>query len=464
MTMDQSRRAFIKRASALSIAGSATPFVMNLAAMGEAAAATASDYKALVCVFLFGGNDYANTLPPYDNTRHAFYTAQRAGFALSQAALQPTLLAPTTALAGGAQYALAPGLAPLLPVFNAGRMAVMLNVGTLVQPTTKAQYTARSVPLPPKLLSHNDQQSYWQASSPEGAATGWGGRIGDLLQSGNGNATLTCINPSGNAVFLTGRAAVQFSVSTAGPIALTARNTLNGSAAAATMLRQLIANPGGGHDFQVAVGDIGRRALGLYDLVSTSLAAAPATTTPFPAAADPSSSLGAQLQMVARLISVSQELGAKRQVFFVSTGRFDTHDGLGALHPLLMQNVANAMRAFYDTTVELGIANRVTTFTGSDFGRAMTANNDGTDHGWGSMHFALGGAVNGRRFYGTNPTLAANGPDDIGQGRLIPTMSVDQYGATLASWFGVAPGELSTVFPNLTNFAGSTLGTNLGFV
>ncbi len=464
MTMDQSRRAFIKRASALSIAGSATPFVMNLAAMGEAAAATATDYKALVCVFLYGGNDYANTLPPYDNTRHAFYTSQRSGFALSQAALAPTLLNPTTALPGGAQYALAPGLAPLLPIFNAGRMAVMLNVGTLVQPTTKAQYTARSVALPPKLLSHNDQQSYWQASSPEGAATGWGGRIGDLLQSGNGNSTLTCINPSGNAVFLTGRAAVQYSVSTTGPIALTARNSLNGSAAAATMLRQLIANAGGTHDFQVAHGAIGQRALSLYDLVSNSLAVAPATTTPFPAAADPSSSLGAQLQMVAKLISVSQELGARRQVFFVSTGRFDTHDGLGALHPLLMQNVGNAVRAFYDTTVELGIANRVTTFTGSDFGRAMTANNDGADHGWGSMHFALGGAVNGRRFYGTNPTLASNGPDDIGQGRLIPTMSVDQYGATLASWFGVGAGDLATVFPNINNYAGSTLGTNLGFV
>ena len=174
MTMDQSRRAFIKRASALSIAGSATPFVMNLAAMGEAAAATATDYKALVCVFLYGGNDYGNTLPPYDNARHAFYTSQRQGFALNQAALAATVLNPSTALPNGAQYALAPGLAPLLPIFNAGRMAVMLNVGTLVQPTTKAQYTARSVPLPPKLLSHNDQQSYWQASSPEGAATGWG--------------------------------------------------------------------------------------------------------------------------------------------------------------------------------------------------------------------------------------------------------------------------------------------------
>ena len=464
MTMDQSRRAFLKRASALSIAGQATSFVLNLAASGEAAAATASDYKALVCVFFYGGNDYANTLPPFDSARHTFYTSQRPSFAHTQAALQPTLLNPTTPLPGGAQYALAPGLAPLMPIFNAGRMAVMLNVGTLVQPTTKSQYLNKSVQLPPKLLSHNDQQSYWQACSPEGAATGWGGRIGDFLQSGNGNASLTCINPSGNAVFLTGRAAVQYAVSTAGPIALNARTSLNGSTAAATMLRQLIANPGGKHDFQVAVGDIGKRALELQALVANALAIAPAIKTPFPAAVDPSSSLGAQLQLVAKLISVSQELGVKRQVFFVSTGRFDTHDELGTLHPLLMQNAANAIRAFYDTTVELGVANKVTTFTASDFGRALTANNDGTDHGWGSMHFALGGAVNGGRFYGINPTLANNGPDDIGQGRLIPTMSVDQYGATLASWFGVSAGDLPTVFPNLRNYAGSALGTNLGFV
>lgn len=464
MTMDQSRRAFLKRASALSIAGPATSFVVNLAAMGEAAAATASDYKALVCVFLYGGNDYANTLPPYDNTRHAFYTSQRPGFAHSQAALQPTVLNPSVALPNGAQYALAPGLAPLLPIFNAGRMAVMLNVGTLVQPTTKAQYQARSVPLPPKLLSHNDQQSYWQASSPEGAATGWGGRMGDLLQSGNGNASLTCINASGNAVFLTGRAAVQYAVSNSGPIALNARTSLNGSAAAATLLRQLMANPGGTHDFQTAISDIGKRALELQALVSNALSIAPATTTPFPAAVDPSSSLGAQLQLVAKLISVGKELGARRQVFFVSTGRFDTHDDIGTLHPILMQNLANALRAFYDTTVELGVADKVTTFTASDFGRALTANNDGTDHGWGSMHFALGGAVNGGRFYGINPILANNGPDDIGQGRLIPTMSVDQYGATMASWFGVPTADLPSVFPNLKNFAGSPLGTNLGFV
>ena len=465
MSMDQSRRAFMKRASMLSIAGSATPFVMNLAAIGEAAASTATDYKALVCVFLFGGNDYANTLVPYDPTQYAVYKAQRNALAYTQAELAGTVLNPSTPLPGGAQWALAPELAPLLPVFNAGKMAAMLNVGTLVQPTTKAQYTAKNVPLPPKLLSHNDQQSYWQASGAEGATSGWGGRIGDLLQAGNGTATLTCINVSGNAVFLTGKAAVQYSVTTAGPIGLTARTTLNGSAAASTMLQSLISGTvGGSHQFGSAMGTLGSRALGLYTQVSTALAGAPTITTAFPAAADPSSTLGAQLQTVAKLIAVSQQLGAKRQVFFVSTGRFDTHDQLDTLHPLLLTNVANALRAFYDTTVELGVANQVTTFTASDFGRALTANNDGSDHGWGSMHFVLGGAVKGGRFYGTSPTMANNGPDDIGQGRLIPTMGVDQYAATLASWFGVAPSDLATVVPNIGNYAGSPLGINVGFV
>ena len=461
--MDISRRAFLSRASALSIAGSATPFLMNLAAIGEAAAATASDYKALVCVFLYGGNDYANTLVPYDTAQYASYVAQRPTLAYSQAALAGTVLVPTTALPGGAQYALAPELGKLLPVFNAGKLAVMLNLGTLVQPTTKAQYQANSVKLPPKLLSHNDQQSYWQASSPEGAASGWGGRIGDLLQAGNGTATLTCVNPSGNAVFLTGKSAIQYSVTPSGPIALNARNSLQGSAAAATLLQSLIGG-GGPHQFEALHGAIGKRALDLYAQVSTALGQAQVTTTAFPAAADPQSSLGAQLQMVAKLISVSSQLGAKRQVFFVSTGRYDTHDGLATLHPTLMTNLADALRAFYDTTVELGVSSQVTTFTGSDFGRALTANDDGTDHGWGSMHFVLGGAVNGRRYYGINPVLANGGPDDIGQGRLIPTMAVDQYAATLASWFGVAASDLPTVVPSITNYAGSALGTNVGFV
>ncbi len=455
MFEDQSRRAFLKRSGMLGV-GAASPFVMNLAAMGEAAASVNTDYKALVCIFLFGGNDYANTLPPYDQASYNAYQAQRSVLAHARASLDATVLNPTTPLPGGRQFALAPTLSPLLPIFDAGRMAAVLNVGTLVEPLTKAQYNARSARIPPKLFSHNDQQSYWQASSPEGATSGWGGRIGDLLQSGNGSSTLTCINASSNAVFLTGRQAIQYSVGTSGPIALSGRTSLYGSGAAATALQSLM----GGTNAGLIANEhakVSKRSLDTYAAVNTALAAAPTIATAFP-----TSSLGQQLRIVARMISMSSQLGARRQVFFVSTGGFDLHDSLVAQHPGLMANLAASAKAFYDATVELGISDKVTQFTASDFGRTLLANTDGSDHGWGSMHFVLGGAVNGKRLYGTAPEYANNGPSDVGQGRLLPTTSVDQYAATLASWFGVSNTDMSTVLPNINNYNPSTW--NLGFV
>ncbi|MFA6122598.1 MAG: DUF1501 domain-containing protein [Sphingomonas sp.] len=459
MTSDQSRRAFLKRSAALGLAGSAMPFVTSLAAIGEAAAAVTSDYKALVCVFLYGGNDYANTLPPYDQASHALYQAARSNIALDRAALAATVLNPATALAGGRQYALAPTLSPLLPLFNAGKMAVALNVGTLVQPTTKAQYSANSVPLPPKLFSHNDQQSYWQASSPEGATSGWGGRIGDLFQSGNGSATLTCINATGNTVFLTGKTAIQYAVGTGGPIALLNNaSTLFGSSTGASTLRTLIA-ASQTNIFQDEHAKISKRALDTYAQVNTALASAPAANFPlFPTP----NSLADQLKIVARLISVSSQLGARRQVFFVSLGGWDMHDALVANHPTQTALLANAMRAFYDTTVAMGVADKVTTFTASDFGRTLQSNDDGSDHGWGSMHFVMGDAVRGQRFYGTPPAIGNGTPDDVGQGRLLPTIAVDQYAATLANWFGVSATDMRTVLPNIGNYNASTW--NLGFV
>ena len=459
MTSNASRRAFLQRASVLSLAGAAAPWALNLAAMGEAAAATASDYKALVCVFLYGGNDYGNTLIPYDDARYALYQGMRPTLAYARSALAPTLLAPTTALPSGLQYALAPELAPLLPLFNAGHLSVMLNVGTLVQPTSKAQYTAKSVPLPPKLFSHNDQQSVWQSSAPEGATSGWGGRIGDLFAAGNGNATFTCVNVSNNAVFLSGRTAVQYQVSTNGPVALNAINPkapLFGSAACAAALRTLVTAPSA-HLFENEYARVMSRSLVAGDALTAALAAGPPIATAFPAG----NGLADQLKLVARMISTASQVGAKRQVFFVSLGGFDNHDGLATVHPGLLTGVAGAMSAFYNATVELGVANQVTAFTASDFGRTLTAN-DGSDHGWGSMHFMLGGAVNGGQYYGTAPVVANNGPDDVGQGRLLPTTSVDQYAATLGKWFGISDADLLTVLPNLANWNASQ--RTLGFV
>ncbi|WP_203311409.1 DUF1501 domain-containing protein [Sphingomonas beigongshangi] len=455
----QSRRAFLKRGAALGLAGVATPFVTSLAAIGEAAAATATDYKALVCIFLYGGNDYANTLPPYDQASYNQYLAARANIALTRDSLANTVLSPAGDLAGGRQYALAPTMGSLMPLFNQGKLAVVLNVGTLVQPTTKAQYQANSVRLPPKLFSHNDQQSYFQASNPEGATSGWGGRTGDLFQSGNGASTLTCINTSGNAVYLTGKSAVQYSVGTGGPVALINNaSSLYGSTTAAATLRSLMTG-GNANMFASEHARVAKRALDTYTQVAGALANAPASGfSLFPSG----NSLADQLKMVARMISVSSELGAKRQVFFVSIGGFDLHDNLVAQHPGLIGKVADAMRAFYDTTVALGVADKVTSFTASDFGRTLQSNDDGSDHGWGSHHFVMGGAVKGQRFYGTPPAIGNGTADDVGQGRLLPSIAVDQYAATLASWFGIANGDLTTVLPNMGNYNASSW--NLGFV
>jgi uncharacterized protein (DUF1501 family) len=456
---DQSRRAFLKRSAVLSAAaGTAAPFLNNLACIGDAAASVASDYKAMVCIFLYGGNDYANTLTPYDQATYNAYQAQRTNIAYLRDALTPTALTPTAALAGGVQYALAPAMLPLLPLFNGGQLAAVLNVGTLIQPTTKAQYQAKSVALPPKLFSHNDQQSFFQSSATEGATSGWGGRMGDLLQSGNGSATLTCINASGNAVFLSGNNAVQYSVSTSGPISLlNGTKTPWGSATTGTVLQSLISAPRT-HIFENEHSRITKRSIDTYAQVTTALSGGRALATPFPT----QNSLADQLKAVARMISVSQELGAKRQVFFVSMGGFDTHDNLATAHPALLGKVASAMKAFYDATVELGVANQVTSFTGSDFGRTLVSNNGGSDHGWGSHHFVMGGAVKGKQIYGTSPEYANGGSSDVGEGRLLPTTSVDQYAATLATWFGITDSQMSTVLPSIGNYNASA--RNLGFV
>ena len=460
--IDASRRAFLQRASALSIAGVAAPWALNLAAIAEASAATATDYKALVCVFLYGGNDYGNTVIPYDQANYTAYFNLRPTLAYSRDQLTGTVLVPTAvpldATGGSRQFALAPELAPLLPIFNAGKLGVLLNVGTLIQPTTKAQYTNKSVPLPPKLFSHNDQQSVWQSSAPEGAASGWGGRMGDLFQAGNGNATFTCVNVSGNAVFLSGNSAVQYQISTNGSVPLNAAQApLFGSAACSAAMQVLVTQPRS-HLLESEYTRVSKRAIDANAILTTSLAGAPAITTAFPAG----NSLGDQLKMVARMISSAGSLGAKRQVFFVSLNGFDTHDGLLSVHPGLLTKVADAMSAFYAATVELGVADKVTTFTASDFGRTLSGNNDGSDHGWGSMHFMMGGAVKGQKFYGVAPAVASNGPDDVGQGRLLPTTSVDQYAATLGKWLGASDTDLLSLLPNLRNYNLST--RNLGFV
>ena len=448
-----SRRAFLKRSAALSLAAGATPWAMTLAAMGEAAAATATDYKALVCVFLYGGNDYANSLVPYDQASYDRYTGFRSNIAIDRTTLGATVLSPTVALPSGLQFAVAPGLAPLVPIFDAGQMSVILNIGTLVQPTTKAQYTSQSVRLPPKLFSHNDQQSFWQASSSEGAASGWGGRMGDLFAAGNGNSTFTCINVSGNAVYLTGKSAVQYQVTTSGSVPFNGiQSALFGSTACSSALKDLLVAPSP-QLFENEYARVAKRSIDANDVLTAALANTSLTTT-FPTGND----LASQLKLVARMIAARDTLGAKRQVFMVSLGGFDTHSALTATHPGLMTKLGDALAAFQQATAELGVSNAVTTFTGSDFGRTLLSNNEGSDHGWGGVQFVLGGAVQGKTFIGTAPELGNNGADDVGQGRLLPTTSVDQMGATLANWFGVSATDQLSVLPNLGNYSVKNLG------
>jgi uncharacterized protein (DUF1501 family) len=470
-----SRRAFLRRSAQLALTGAALPTAMNLAAIGEAAAFNANDYKALVCVFLFGGNDYGNTVVPYDDTNHGLYSAIRTGVTLSKPSLASTLLNPTTALANGRQFALHPSMTGLASLFNAGNAAVQLNVGPLVAPTTRAEYRNRSVPLPPKLFSHNDQQSTWQSFATEGSTVGWGGNMGDLALSSNTNSLFTCMSVSGNTVFLSGDSAMSYQVGTGGPVKINgvSGNVYGSGAVRAAM--ELLTQQTRSHRLEYEYNRVTARSIGATNAVSNGIGqsfALPDHSNFASFSAIPSNnSLANQLKMVARLIAARGSLGTKRQVFFVSLGGFDMHDGLINGHNSQLARVSEAMSAFYESTVAMGVANNVTAFTASDFGRTLASNGDGSDHGWGSHHLLVGGAVNGARFYGAPPPVSVgNSTTDafdqwhVGSGRLLPSTSVDQYVATMARWFGVEAGEMSGVIPNIGNFGGSEYPIDMGFM
>ena len=459
------RRLVLQRAMQLGAMGVATPLAINLAAVGEAAAFDATDYKALVCVFLYGGNDYANTVVPFDPTNYALYHQIRAGtggeakggIALARADLAATALTPAggQVLTDNLQYALAPQLTGLKALFDAGKLAVQLNVGPLIKPTTLAQYNNTNKvanPLPPKLFSHNDQQSIWQANGSEGATIGWGGKLGDIAlanSSNTPNSLLTCISASGNAVFVAGHDALQYQISPNGAIKI---NALNGGLRdAVTALITRNSN----HVLENEYAVVTRRSMALEGIVNGALGGVTLATD-----FGTGNPLASQLKIVARLIGAGAALNMRRQVFFVSLGGFDNHNLLMQDHPTLMTRLNTAMSAFYAATVELGLANKVTTFTASDFGRTLSSNADGSDHGWGSHQFVMGGAVNGGRFYGTAPHVSVQTDDQVGQGRLLPSTSVDQFAATLARWFGCSATELPGILPNIGNFS----NTNLEFV
>ncbi len=457
-----SRRTLLKRGSALALHGVAVPMATSLGMMADAAAQSANDYKALVCIFLYGANDHYNTVIPYDLPTHTSYFNVRKGttvsgsiydgIAIGRDALAATAL--STPLSGGRQMALNPEMTALKGLFESKRASIVMNVGPLIVPTSRVQYDNKSVPLPPKLFSHNDQQAYWQSSfQTEGGATGWGGRAADLLMSNNTRSSLTCISVNGNALFLSGQNAISYQMSSTGATTVNAikGKSLFGSSSCATALQTLMTQSSStpmANDYNI----VAKRALDTYDGIVAAIGNSASASMNAIFASSATNSLSAQLKMVARLIEQQAAFGMKRQVFMVGMGGFDLHDFLPLQHPALLQKLSAAMKEFDDAMVSLGKDKQVTTFTASDFGRTLASNGDGSDHGWGGHHFVMGGAVAGGQFFGIAPEIGLTHNEQVGSGRLLPSTSVDQLGAELAGWFGVSPTDVKTVLPNASHF------------
>ena len=449
-----SRRAFLRRAAALSSAGLAARLDF-IGAIGTANAQAATDYKALVCVFLFGGNDGNNTVIPIDSAGYAQYATARpaaSGIQLAQASLLPIQPVNT-----GTPLGLHPALAQLRALFAQNKAAVLANVGTLLAPTTQAQYAAGQRPL--SLYSHSDQQAQWQSSiSSTAAGTGWGGRLADSVaayNAGSGFPVVTSLD--GTVLFTTGMTSVPLTIPVTGSFALAGYTGTAAANARLAAVRQLQASDLA-NTYSAGANAIGTQALQLSATVNPILANTNSTIAPLFASLN--TNTAKQLYQVAKLIEARAVTGAKRQIFFVQLGSFDTHNDQLNRQQNLFAELDPALKAFYDATVALGVGSQVTTFTLSDFGRTLQpASGGGTDHAWGSHHFIIGDAVKGGSLYGQYPQLLLAGPNDAErEGRWIPTTAVDQYGATLAKWFGVAPGQMQAVFPNLGRFATSDLG------
>jgi uncharacterized protein (DUF1501 family) len=497
--MHVNRREFLRKSICAALGGAGLYSALgSLRLIGAAAASQRpsggfTDYKALVCIYLYGGNDSFNTLVPYDSTLYPVYAGSRQGLALAQTDIQANSLIPASGPgpggppSDGGSYGLHPSMPELRGLFNSGNAAIVANTGSLLYPITQSEYQNDTVPTPSQLFSHDDQTNQWQTSRPDDSnADGWGGRIADLLYSSNAGQVPMSITLSGENRFQRGSVVSQYSINSwgascsasgdpnCGPFSVTTMDYLgngpeswllpwqdpNVAADDQAAYNALIASGTQTHVLERAFADSATRSIANSTLINGALNGV-TLTTPFP-----DTDLGNQLAAVAMLIKVRAALGMSRQVFFVSTGNYDTHGTQLSDQSDNLSELSQALAAFYAATVELGIEDGVTAFTASDFGRSLPVNNDGTDHGWGGHHFVVGGGVNGQRFFGTMPSLGqyddnnpgGSNPDDTGYGQIIPTQSVDQYSATLASWFGVDAAGINDIFPNLGRFPSSNLG------
>jgi uncharacterized protein (DUF1501 family) len=449
--MSSSRRNFLKHSLCASLGASSAASLFSQMTLSAATvpAVQASDFKALVCVFLHGGNDGDNTLIPYSQTDYNAYATARSILAIPRTELLP--ITPTTS--DGRTFALHPSIPELQSLFAQKKLAIVSNVGPLLVPTTRTQYLQKSVPLPPQLFSHSDQQTHWQTAWPEEIPkTGWGGRLADVINSIHTNPQIAMsISLNGTNLFQVGDSVFPQLISSEGTVKLWYYNeawNYAGTNLTKAFLQQTHSNV-----FEKAYQGTFKSAIENERRLSAALDKAPKTTTVFP-----DNKLAKQLAMIAKLISVRADLGLRRQVFFCSLDGFDTHGDQLTAHSTLLRQVSQSFDAFYKTTVELGVATNVTTFTASDFGRTYKSNGKGSDHGWGNYQFVLGGAVKGGDVYGKIPVLQINGPDDSGDGRWIPTIATEEYAATIATWFGVTASDLPTVFPNIGRFARPNLG------
>jgi uncharacterized protein (DUF1501 family) len=509
-----SRRQFLKTSTAVAAAAPAAAFGLQMAAVsGAASQTTDSAYKALVCIFLIGGNDSNNTVLATDSDSWSRYwlarntgnkpialmpqgaprarvgsissiTGRKVGVDTPEAwgGVLPIVPKTVQAIPAGTNasqrtFGIHPMLSPILPLFTQGRLAIVANVGTLVEPVTKTELRNQTKAFPDDFQSHKGQQFYWQGRTEGVLERGWGGRFADLLASANGGKSLyTAMSTAGNSAFLRGSTVKQYQVSFGATPAIqikpAAASSLFGSSVGPDIMTKILLDASSNADMGADYVDMVRRSMNSANELNTAASGASVLAIPKPPVyKDPisgvveSNVLADQLQAVARMIATAPALGLKRQVFFVAMSGHDTHNGQNIDQPNNLAKLAKAMALFDATLANIGgvdMRNQVTTFTASDFSRTFNTNGDGTDHAWGGHHLVMGGAVKGGDIYGQYPTLGMDRGSfynpDIYRASMIPTTSVDQYAATLGSWFGVSNADLNLIFPNLRNFSRPNLG------